>query len=63
MPKKKVSVICIGAGASGLLLAYKLDRHFGNFDLRIYEKNIDTGGTWFENRYPGFVYVTWAPSI
>jgi cyclohexanone monooxygenase len=54
-PKRKLSVICIGAGASGLLLAYKLDRHFDDFDLTIYEKNADTGGTWFENRYPGFV--------
>jgi ribulose 1,5-bisphosphate synthetase/thiazole synthase len=54
-PNRRLSVICIGAGASGLLLAYKLDRHFDTFDLTIYEKNADIGGTWFENRYPGFV--------
>jgi cation diffusion facilitator CzcD-associated flavoprotein CzcO len=53
--ERHVKIICIGAGASGLLMAYKLQRHFQNFDLRIYEKNVDISGTWFENRYPGFV--------
>lgn len=52
--ERHVKVICIGAGASGLLMAYKLDRHFQNFDLTVYEKNIDVSGTWFENRYPGY---------
>ena len=32
-------VIGIGAGASGLLLAYKVQRNFENVDLRIFEKN------------------------
>lgn len=51
--ERHVKVICIGAGASGLLLAYKLQRSFENFDLVIYEKNETLGGTWLENQYPG----------
>lgn len=51
--ERHVRVICVGAGASGLLLAYKLQRHFSNFSLTVYEKNPEVSGTWFENRYPG----------
>ncbi|KAF2816163.1 FAD/NAD(P)-binding domain-containing protein [Mytilinidion resinicola] len=51
--KRHVRIICIGAGASGLLMAYKLQRHFSNFSLTVYEKNLEVSGTWFENRYPG----------
>lgn len=56
-PQRKLKVICIGAGASGLLLAYKVQRHFDNFDLVVYEKNEDVSGTWFENKYPGLVLL------
>ena len=51
--ERHVRVICVGAGASGLLMAYKLQRHFSNYSLQIYEKNVEVSGTWFENRYPG----------
>lgn len=51
--ERPMKIICIGAGASGLLFAYKLQRSFEKFDLTVYEKNKDIGGTWFENRYPG----------
>ncbi|KAL4949639.1 monooxygenase [Aspergillus filifer] len=51
--ERTVKIICIGAGASGLCLAYKLQRSFTNFELTVYEKNPDIGGTWYENRYPG----------
>jgi hypothetical protein len=51
--EKHIRVICIGAGASGLLCAYKLQRHFQNFELAVYEKNKEVSGTWYENRYPG----------
>ncbi|KAK8877498.1 FAD NAD(P)-binding domain-containing protein [Apiospora arundinis] len=50
---RHLRVICIGAGASGLYLAYKLKKDFTDFTLDIFEKNADIGGTWFENRYPG----------
>ncbi|KAM4066273.1 NAD(P)-binding rossmann-like domain-containing protein [Hirsutella rhossiliensis] len=52
---RHLRVICIGAGASGLYLAYKLKYYFTDFTLNIYEKNPEVGGTWFENRYPGCV--------
>ncbi|KAL3446534.1 monooxygenase [Aspergillus insuetus] len=51
--ERHVKVICVGAGASGLCLAYKLQKSFENFDLTIYEKNPSVSGTWYENRYPG----------
>ncbi|KAL4879757.1 monooxygenase [Aspergillus karnatakaensis] len=51
--ERHVKIVCVGAGASGLCLAYKLQRSFSKFDLTIYEKNPDVAGTWYENRYPG----------
>ncbi|KEY73043.1 hypothetical protein S7711_06117 [Stachybotrys chartarum IBT 7711] len=51
--ERRVKIICIGAGASGLCLAYKLQRSFRSYELTVYEKNPSVGGTWFENRYPG----------
>jgi cation diffusion facilitator CzcD-associated flavoprotein CzcO len=48
--ERHVKVICVGAGASGLCLAYKIQRHFDNVELQIYEKNPQISGTWFENR-------------
>ena len=53
--ERRIRIICIGAGASGLCLAYKLERSFRNFELIIYEKNPEISGTWWENRYPGYV--------
>ncbi|KAF9485444.1 FAD/NAD(P)-binding domain-containing protein [Pholiota conissans] len=50
---RHLKVICIGAGASGLLLSYKLQRSFEHFNLTIYEKNERVSGTWYENTYPG----------
>ncbi|MCJ1260534.1 hypothetical protein MMC22_000395 [Lobaria immixta] len=52
-PQRKLKVVVIGAGASGLLLAYKLQRHFDDLDLKVFEKNPAVSGTWFENTYPG----------
>ncbi len=51
--ERQMRVICIGAGASGLCFAYKLQRSFTNFSLTVYEKNEGVSGTWFENKYPG----------
>lgn len=55
--ERHVRVICIGAGASGLLLAYKMQKHFSNYSLTVYEKNAEVSGTWYENRYPGYVCI------
>lgn len=51
--ERHVRIICAGAGASGLLMAYKIQKHFRNFSLQVYEKNPEVAGTWFENKYPG----------
>lgn len=50
--KRHVRVVCVGAGATGIQLAYKTERLLENVTLQIYEKNEDVGGTWLENRYP-----------
>lgn len=50
---RPVRIICIGAGASGVNLAYQVQRNMKNTELAIYEKNPSIGGTWYENRYPG----------
>ncbi|CAK7202849.1 hypothetical protein SEUCBS139899_005576 [Sporothrix eucalyptigena] len=49
----KIRVICVGAGFSGVCMAYKLQAHAVNYELAVYEKNDDVGGTWYENKYPG----------
>ncbi|OAA60207.1 Flavin monooxygenase-like protein [Niveomyces insectorum RCEF 264] len=51
--KRRLRIVCVGAGAAGLQIAYKAERALENIDLQIYEKNADIGGTWLENRYPG----------
>jgi cation diffusion facilitator CzcD-associated flavoprotein CzcO len=56
LTRRKLKIICVGAGYSGLTLAHKI-QHERNLesviDLQIYEKNADVGGTWYENTYPG----------
>lgn len=49
--KDKLSVVIIGAGLSGLSLAFKLEA--AGIPYRILEKNPEIGGTWLENIYPG----------
>lgn len=51
----KMRVACCGAGASGLCLAYKMERMLtpGSWELTLFEKNPMFGGTWYENTYPG----------
>jgi cation diffusion facilitator CzcD-associated flavoprotein CzcO len=49
---RKVKVLGIGAGASGIMMAYKIQKFCDNVDFKILEKNQDIGGTWLENRYP-----------
>jgi len=46
------SVVVIGAGMTGILMAIKL-REAGITDLTILEKAHKPGGTWRENTYPG----------
>lgn len=49
--RRHIRVIMVGASASGLNLARHMELHMDNFELVVYEKNADVGGTWFENRY------------
>lgn len=51
----KTRVACIGAGATGLCCAYKMERMLeeNSWELTLFEKNEHFGGTWFENTYPG----------
>ncbi len=44
-------VLIIGAGVSGLVLAYRLKE--AGIPVTVIEKNPGVGGTWHENRYPG----------
>ena len=50
---RRLRVIVIGAGFSGINCGIRIPQRLRNIDLTIYEKNADIGGTWFENRYPG----------
>lgn len=55
-PTRKMRVVCIGAGMSGLMVAWKVQHGFkleDEVDLAIYERNPEIGGTWYENTYPG----------
>ncbi len=48
---RKLKVLVIGAGMSGLLTGIRLAQAGVGFE--IVDKNADVGGTWFENTYPG----------
>ena len=49
--KSSLEVLIIGAGMSGILAAIKFAER--GIKFKIYEKNVDLGGTWYENKYPG----------
>ncbi|KAJ5888558.1 hypothetical protein N7495_008599 [Penicillium taxi] len=50
---RPITVGVIGAGLSGITAGILLPAKLPGIDLRIYDKNADVGGTWFENTYPG----------
>jgi hypothetical protein len=56
-PQKKLRVVTIGAGYSGLTLAYKLQHKYPELkeilEHTIFEARNDIGGTWLANTYPG----------
>jgi len=47
---RRIKVICIGAGFSGILAGIRFPQRIANLDLTIYEKNPEVGGTWYENK-------------
>lgn len=50
---RHVRIVGIGAGASGLNMIRTLRLNLTDYEVVVYEKNADVGGTWLENRYPG----------
>lgn len=54
---RKLRVITIGAGFSGLLMAHKFQHRFPEMqeylEHTIYEGHSQLGGTWLVNTYPG----------
>lgn len=54
---RKIKVIVMGAGYSGIYCGIRIPERIKNCDLVIYEKNAGIGGTWYENRYPGCACV------
>lgn len=71
-PRRKLRVVTIGAGYSGMILAQKLQHKYPKdmdeiLEHVIYEARDDVGGTWSANTYPGVmcdvpstIYVSWA---
>lgn len=53
---RPVRVVVVGAGVSGIAAVKLFKEVLGNqpVSLTLYEKNNDVGGTWLENRYPGY---------
>lgn len=47
--RSKWRILGVGAGASGLYLAYVCQKRMKDYDLVLYEKNADTGDTWLES--------------
>ena len=43
---RKLKIITVGAGLSGIMLAYNIEKHTSNVEHVIYEKNPEVGGTW-----------------
>ncbi|MCU1615618.1 MAG: 4-hydroxyacetophenone monooxygenase [Frankiales bacterium] len=50
-PGRSFRVAIIGAGMSGLAMAFRLQQ--AGVDFVVFERNDDVGGVWLENRYPG----------
>ena len=54
---RKLRVITVGAGFSGLMMAHKFQHRFPEMEdiieHQIFEARSDVGGTWLVNTYPG----------
>ncbi|KAI1359131.1 monooxygenase [Xylaria arbuscula] len=53
MPANELNAIIIGAGPSGIAMAYRLKHDLGFEDFTVYDKLDGVGGTWMSNTYPG----------
>lgn len=57
-PERKLRVVTIGAGYSGLIFAHKLQYTYAKeaesiLEHTIFEAKDQVGGTWVDNTYPG----------
>ncbi|CAI4215880.1 unnamed protein product [Parascedosporium putredinis] len=54
-PNKPFRIIVMGAGAAGIDFLHFAPSAFAGLGVEYvcYDKNLDVGGTWYENRYPG----------
>lgn len=50
---RRLRVIVVGAGVSGIQTAYYVQKECQNIDFQIFEREATVGGTWLLNRYPG----------
>ncbi|KAK2016149.1 FAD/NAD(P)-binding domain-containing protein [Colletotrichum eremochloae] len=50
---RRMRILSIGAGVTGIMNAYYIQKQMRNVEHVIYDKNEDLEGVWFENRYPG----------
>ncbi|KAL1708071.1 hypothetical protein EV121DRAFT_287900 [Schizophyllum commune] len=50
---RRLKVVVIGAGYSGIIAGIRFRQHIQNLDLKIYEATTGVGGTWFTHNYPG----------
>ena len=51
VPGTEFKVAVIGAGVSGIAAAFRLQQ--AGIDYTVFEKNVEVGGVWWENTYPG----------
>jgi cation diffusion facilitator CzcD-associated flavoprotein CzcO len=61
-----MKVICAGAGATGLYLAYRIQKRMTDCTFTIYEKNNEIGGTWLESMplvYQSIRHLTLAMTV
>lgn len=55
---RPLKIVCMGAGFGGIALARSVQvGEMPGVDLTIYEKDAGIGGTWYENRYPGYEFL------
>ncbi|KAK1966840.1 FAD/NAD(P)-binding domain-containing protein [Colletotrichum sublineola] len=50
---RKVRVVCVGAGFSGIGSAIHMREHIHDVEFQVYEAADDIGGVWHHNRYAG----------
>lgn len=50
-------VACIGSGLSAVGLGATLKRWYSLDDIKFFERQSGSGGTWWINTYPGVFYL------